>query len=50
MAERRGRFSSVRVRTTLAATVVVGVAVALGALVLVTALRSALREEVEEAA
>lgn len=46
----RWRLGSVRVRTTIAATLVVGVALALGGLVLVVLLRSAMTDSVQTAA
>jgi signal transduction histidine kinase len=46
----RARFGTVRVRTSLAAVLVVGMAMALGALVLVGALRNLLADEVANAA
>jgi signal transduction histidine kinase len=46
----RGRLGTVRVRTTVAAVLVVGMAMAVGALVLVTVLRATLTREVRTAA
>lgn len=46
----RGRLRSVRVRTTLAAVLVLGAATALGAVLFVAVLRSALTDEIEAAA
>jgi hypothetical protein len=46
----RGRSGTVRVRTTVAATVVVGVAMAVGAVTLVAAVRGTLIREVRASA
>jgi hypothetical protein len=47
---RRGRLATIRVRTTVAAVAVVGLALGLGSVVLVTVLRDTLTREVRAAA